>query len=133
MSDSNYTLAVGRRKTATARVRISPAAKTTIMVNGMDAKDYFKTAERAGVPVQALHVFGEAAKNYLVEVKAAGGGLSAQADAVRHGIARALTKIDAANRPALKEAGFLTRDPRAVERKKPGLLKARKRGAWSKR
>lgn len=133
MADTNYTLAVGRRKTATARVRLSPAGKTSVMVNGMPAADYFKTKERTSVPMQAFRVFGDDAKTFLVEAKVAGGGVSAQADAVRHGIARALNKMDAGNRAKLKEAGYLTRDPRSVERKKPGLKKARKSPAWSKR
>ncbi|HEX8946949.1 MAG TPA: 30S ribosomal protein S9 [Candidatus Paceibacterota bacterium] len=132
MTDTRYIAAVGRRKTAIARVRLTPAAKTTITVNGKPAQDYFKTEERTRVTNEPF-VAAEAAGTYTIEARVLGGGISAQADAVRHGISRALVKASADLRKPLKQAGYLTRDARAVERKKPGLKKARKAPQWSKR
>ena len=131
-STKNYTVAVGRRKTASARVKLTPASKTTIMVNGVPAEDYFKTKERAFTAGDAFRL-DEITGTYEVVAKVQGGGISAQADAVRHAISRALATGDPNLRPSLKKAGYLRRDPRAKERKKPGLLKARKRPQWSKR
>lgn len=128
----NYVTAVGRRKTASARVKMTPAKDNSVTVNGQAAREYFKTAERESVTNDVFKA-GEWKENYAVEVRVTGGGVSAQAEAVRHGIARALTKAEEGTRGALKAAGFLTRDARAVERKKPGLRKARKRPQWSKR
>lgn len=124
--------AVGRRKTSSASVRIVKADKSSVMVNGKTTKDYFKTAERAKVAEDALKV-AESAENYEVKAQVIGGGIAGQADAVRHAIARALIKAEPNTRAKLKTAGYLTRDPRAKERKKPGLVKARKRKQWSKR
>jgi len=128
----NYVTAVGRRKTASARVKLTPAAKNSVTVNGMSARDYFKTAERESVTGDVFRA-SEWKENYAVEARVQGGGIAAQAEAVRHAMARALTKAEEGSRPVLKAAGFLTRDARSVERKKPGLLKARKRPQWSKR
>jgi small subunit ribosomal protein S9 len=127
-----YTTAVGRRKTASARVKVTPAEKTSVMVNGVPASEYFKTAQRAEVTGDAFRL-DDIVGSYEVVAKVQGGGVSSQAEAVRHAIARALTKSDSALRPPLKAAGYLKRDPRSVERKKPGLRKARKRPQWSKR
>lgn len=127
-----YTVAIGRRKTASARVRLTPASKMSVTVNGMPAADYFKTKERGSITLDALHL-EEVTGTYEVSAKVQGGGLNAQAEAIRMGIARALTKTEENLRKPLKAAGYLKRDPRAVERKKPGLLKARKRPSWSKR
>ncbi len=127
-----YTVAVGRRKTASARVRLTPAGKSSIMVNGVPAEEYFKTKERTSVTGDAFRL-DDVTGTYEVVAKVQGGGISAQADAVRHAIARALIKGDITLRPPLKKAGYLKRDPRAKERKKPGLRKARKRPQWSKR
>ncbi len=132
MTDTKYTTAVGRRKTASARVKLTPAAKNSVVVNGKSAVDYFKTKTRDSITMDAL-VLEDVTGTYTVEVKVSGGGVNAQAEAVRHAIARALTKVDLGLRAPLKSAGFLKRDPRAVERKKPGLRKARKRKQWSKR
>ncbi len=133
MTDTTrYIPAIGRRKTATASVRITPAKETTVVVNGKTVDEYFKTKERAHVTTEPF-IVAEDAGTFKIEVRVSGGGMSAQADAVRHGIARALIKSSAELRPALKKAGLLTRDPRAVERKKPGLKKARKAPQWSKR
>ncbi len=124
--------AVGRRKTAIATVRMSETDTNSLTVNGKSAKEFFKTDERARTALEAFSV-AEAAKNYRVTANVTGGGVAAQAEAVRHAIARAITKNEPATRAKLKIAGFMTRDPRAKERKKPGLVKARKRKQWSKR
>lgn len=108
------------------------AATASVMVNGKEVKDFFKTVERVKVAEEALTV-AESAESYEVKAHVEGGGVSSQADAVRHAIARALIKAEPGTRAKLKSAGFLTRDPRAKERKKPGLVKARKRKQWSKR
>ncbi|MDP2594142.1 MAG: 30S ribosomal protein S9 [bacterium] len=129
---ATYINAVGRRKTARASVRITSSDKNSLMVNGKSPKDYFKTNERARVALEAFGV-AEGVQNYAVEAHAEGGGIAAQAGAVRHAIARAITKAEPAARAALKSAHMLTRDSRAKERKKPGLKKARKAPQWSKR
>ncbi len=130
--ETNYITAVGRRKTASARVKLTPAKKTVITVNGLPVADYFKTLDRANVPTEALLV-AERVDAFTIDAKVSGGGIAAQAEAVRHAVARALTKNEAELRGVLKKAGYLKRDPRAVERKKPGLKKARKAPQWSKR
>ncbi|HEC93928.1 MAG TPA: 30S ribosomal protein S9 [Candidatus Kaiserbacteria bacterium] len=131
MSDTKYITAVGRRKTAVARVRMVPASKMSITINDMPSRDFLKTDDRERTAHEALHIVDT--ENYAITVHVSGGGLSAQADAIRHGIARALEKVSAELRPTLKKAGYLTRDPRAKERKKPGLKKARKAPQWRKR
>jgi small subunit ribosomal protein S9 len=127
-----YTVAVGRRKTASARIRLTPAGKNSVTVNGVPADEYFNTKDRASI---AHDAFGleDVTATYAVEAKVAGGGITSQAEAVRHAIARALIKAETTLRAPLKKAGYLKRDPRAKERKKPGLRKARKRPQWSKR
>ncbi len=131
MPDSHIT-AVGRRKTAIASVRIAPSEKGSVTVNGRTPKDYFKTAERAKIAQEALAT-AETAEHYAVVAHVEGGGVAAQAEALRHAIARALAEAEPNTRKTLKAATFLKRDPRAKERKKPGLVKARKRKQWSKR
>ncbi len=132
MPDLAYTTAVGRRKTATARVKLAPAGKMSVVVNGLPADQYFKTKERQGVTRDAFKVEGVDG-TFEVTANVSGGGVTAQAEAVRMAVARALEKHNANLRKPLKAAGYLKRDPRSVERKKPGLLKARKRPSWSKR
>lgn len=128
-----YNEGIGRRKTASARVRLTPAKETSIMVNGKKAEEYFKH-ESWLREVRAVLAAKEAAVGeYDITVKVSGSGLSAQAEAVKLGIARALLREDASRRGALKKAGFLKRDSRAVERKKFGLRGARRRPQWSKR
>jgi len=127
-----YIAAIGRRKTATARVRLTPAAKTSIIVNSKPADEYFTTTERRSIPHDPLRL-DEVDGTYAIEAKVRGGGMNAQAEAVRMGIARALSTSKETLRKPLKTAGYLKRDPRSVERKKPGLRKARKRPQWSKR
>ena len=124
--------AIGRRKTARAAVRIAPADKNTLTVNGMSPKEFFKTDERARTALEAFEA-ANAAHTYEVKAQVEGGGINGQAEAVRHAVARALTKAEPETRGVLKTAKLLTRDPRAKERKKPGLVKARKRKQWSKR
>lgn len=130
-----YATATGRRKTATARVKITPADKNSVSVNGQDAEVYFSTKDRASITLDVFKAV-ETKKNYAIEARVSGGGKNAQAEAVRHAIARALLSEDAEgaeSRTTIKKTGFLTRDSRSVERKKPGLRKARKRPQWSKR
>ena len=129
---AQFITAVGRRKTAIASVRMTKAAKTSVIVNGKNVKDYFKTNERAKIAEEALSK-AESAEHYAVVAHVSGGGVAAQADALRHAISRALTKAEPNTRAVLKTAKFLKRDPRAKERKKPGLVKARKAKQWSKR
>lgn len=123
---------VGRRKKAIARVRILAGGDNGIVVNKISLDDYFKTDSQKYIVKQPLELTNTTNK-YDVYVNVVGGGLTGQAGAIRHGIARALCKADATLRPELKKAGFLTRDPRMKERKKYGLHKARKAPQFSKR
>lgn len=130
-----YIEAVGRRKTSTARVRISESAKSHFMVNDIDAKEYFKTNELQRLildPMVKGLPTGSTLK-FSVEVHVMGGGVHSQAEAIRHGLSRALVDSDITLRGGLKTLGFLKRDPRAKERRKFGLKKARKAPQWSKR
>jgi small subunit ribosomal protein S9 len=123
--------ATGKRKTAIARIRMQPGTGT-ITVNGRGFEDYFpREALRMVIaqPFEAVNGVGR----YDVIAKIGGGGLSGQADALRHGISRALQTYDEGNRGALKKKGFLTRDPRKKERKKYGQKGARARFQFSKR
>ena len=130
---TKYTEGLGRRKTASARVRLTPAKETTIVVNDKDIKEYFRNAAAQKAVLSVLDTPEAGIENYTITVKVFGSGISAQAEAIRLGIARALVKEKADRRTTLKKAGYLKRDPRSVERKKFGLRKARKRPAWSKR
>jgi len=121
----------GRRKNAVARVRLVPGTGN-ITVNGRSLEDYFGLKTLQMLVESPLTLVGVADK-YDALIKVVGGGISGQAGACRHGIARALLKVDPTFRPALKQAGFLTRDPRMKERRKYGLKKARKRPQFSKR
>ncbi len=123
--------ATGRRKSAVARIRLRPGGGN-ITVNSRSIDDYF-TRETARMVVNQPFELTETIGEYDVAVTVKGGGTSAQAQAVRHGITRALLLVDEKFRPSLKKAGFVTRDPREVERKKYGLHKARKRPQYSKR
>lgn len=127
-----YIEAVGRRKTATARVRITEASKSSISVNGKEIETYFPTATLQSIVNEAIERSKVAGK-FMVTVLVRGGGVSAQAGALRHGLSRALVEYDAELRGRLKKLGFLKRDPRAKERRKFGLKKARKAPQWSKR
>ena len=123
--------ATGKRKTAVARVRLLPGSGA-ITVNKRGFEDYFPR-ETARMRILEPLQITETAAQYDVIAEVVGGGTSAQADAVRHGISRALVVVAETLRPALRKAGMLTRDPRAVERKKYGRHKARKRPQYSKR
>lgn len=128
-----YIETVGRRKTATARVRITPATKMSYDINGKTIEAYFPTRELQKVATEAFVEAKLTETKFKVTVIAKGGGISGQADAVRHGMARALIEYDKELRGKLKKVGFLKRDPRAKERRKFGLKKARKSPQWSKR
>ena len=128
-----YVEGIGRRKTATARVRLVPASETTITVNDKKLEEYFQNLGHQKDVQSVLDTKDAGIEDYTITAKVIGGGISSQAEAIRLGIARALVKEKAARRGALKAEGYLKRDPRSVERKKFGLRKARKRPAWSKR
>ncbi len=130
--ETRYIEAVGRRKTSTARVRITPAKKMEILINDKKAEEYFPT-EVLRENINKPFGLEEVSQEFSVSVKVNGGGISSQSDAVRHGIARALTKFEESLRAPLKSAGFIKRDPRMKERRKFGLKKARRAPQWSKR
>lgn len=127
-----YIQAIGRRKTAIAVARLTDAAHTSYVVNGKDFSVYFPTEilrSTASAPITK----SEIPLKFKVSVKISGGGIAGQAEAMRHAIARALLIHNIDLRKTLKKAGFLKRDPRAKERRKFGLKKARKAPQWSKR
>ena len=130
---TTYIEGIGRRKTSTARVRLTIASSTEITVNGKPMNDYFGNLSHQKDILSVLATEEAGIEHYTISAKVSGGGISSQAESIRLGIARALVKEKADRRSPLKLAGFLKRDPRSVERKKPGLRKARKRAAWSKR
>ncbi|MDD6787358.1 MAG: 30S ribosomal protein S9 [Bacteroidales bacterium] len=123
--------AIGRRKAAVARVYVAAGAGN-IIINKKDLQNYFPSSILQFIVKQPLAKLG-VAEQYDIKVNLKGGGYKGQAEALRLAIARALVKIDAENKPALKAEGFLTRDARVVERKKPGQPKARRRFQFSKR
>ena len=125
-----YIEAIGRRKTAVARVRISKTGKMEQKVNGKNLEEYFPTTELRKTCLAPFHDHEE---KFAMTVKVSGGGVSAQSEAIRHGATRALVEYKPEDRKKFKSAGFLTRDPRRKERKKPGLKKARRAPQWSKR
>lgn len=122
----------GRRKKAIARVRLIPGGEGTIVINSRPIDEYFGLETLKYIVKQPLTLTSSATK-FDVAVNVCGGGISGQAGAIRHGIARALCEADLSLRPTLKAAGFITRDPRMKERKKYGLHKARKAPQFSKR
>jgi len=123
--------ALGRRKAAVARVYLSEGTGK-IVINKRDIETYFPSSILQFVVKQPLNTLGVAEK-YDIKINLKGGGYKGQSEAARLGIARALVKINADDKPALRAEGFMTRDPRVVERKKPGQPKARKRFQFSKR
>ena len=130
---TKYYEAVGRRKSAVARVRLHTGVKkTTFTINERPIESYFPTDELSRIVRDAIATSG-IKDTFNITAKIQGGGSHSQAEAMRHGIARVLTKIDPELRTSLKKAGFMKRDPRSKERKKPGLKKARKAAQWSKR
>ncbi len=131
MTTTEAIWATGRRKTAIARVRLTPGSGK-IAVNKRSLDEYFKgNTKHSMVAMQAIQVSKSTGFDIFVNVL--GGGLTGQAEAIRHGIARALSKTDQKIKVQMRKIGYLTRDPRAVERKKPGQPKARKRFQYSKR
>jgi small subunit ribosomal protein S9 len=129
--DVRYYEAVGRRKRATARVRLYPG-DGQIVINDRDVDDYFgRPQDRLQVVAPLRLTDNETRFNVSILVK--GGGITGQAQAVRHGVSRALLHVEPGLRPVLRRAGFLTRDPREKERKKPGLKRARKAPQYTKR
>jgi small subunit ribosomal protein S9 len=131
-TSDKYIETIGRRKTASARVRLTPGTRTSVTINGKDVNEYFKTDKLRMVAVEAF-LKGELTTQFAVTAVVRGGGINGQAEAVRHAISRALVEHDQNLRIPLKREGFLKRDPRAKERRKFGLKKARKRAQWSKR
>lgn len=128
---AEYVEAIGRRKTSTARVRLYPGSGE-VVVNDKPMPDYFGRSLDQMILMQPLNLTGTAG-TYNISIHVSGGGESGQASAARHGISRALVETDGNLRTVLKSAGFLTRDPRAKERKKPGLKRARKAQQYTKR
>ena len=126
-----YFYGTGRRKKSVARVRVYPGTGA-ITINGRDINEYFGLDTMNLIVNQPFEVTGNVGKFDIV-ANVTGGGFSGQAGAIRHGLARALVLADEANKPALKAAGFLTRDPRMKERKKYGLKAARRASQFSKR
>ena len=127
-----YYYACGKRKTSVARIRLFPKGTGEITVNEKPAKDYFTLSTSMGIVKSPLKLVG-AANSFDIVIRVTGGGSSSQAEAVRHGIARVLLNYDHTYRTSLKKAGFLTRDARIKERKKPGLKRARRAPQFSKR
>jgi small subunit ribosomal protein S9 len=127
-----YNESVGRRKTAIARVRLFAKGEEKFLINGKTLEQYFSDVNLRQIVEEAL-VKMECADRFSVSVRVKGGGLHAQAEAIRHGISRTLVAIDEDFRKKLKKVGFLTRDPRMRERKKFGLKRARRAPQWSKR
>jgi len=130
-SNRSYFYSVGKRKTAVARVKVYEEGSGQVLVNGLKLKDYFSGLQIENA-VAPLALVGKKS-SYDVEAVVEGGGKSAQSDALRHGISRSLLLIDPDQRPDLKRAGFLRRDSRIKERKKPGLKRARRAPQFSKR
>lgn len=130
---NKYIEAVGRRKTSVARVRITEAAKTSYLINERELPAYFPTAELQRIVTDPFMGPTKVAGKFKITVMLKGGGMNSQAEALRHGLSRALIDWDIELRGKLKKAGFLKRDPRAKERRKFGLKKARKAPQWSKR
>ena len=122
---------IGRRKNSVARVYLK-SGKGNIKVNNKDYKDYFPTLLLQYKLEQSQNIVAQS-KDFDIQVNVFGGGLTGQAEAIRLGIARALVKLDPENKSVLRKDGLLTRDPRMVERKKPGQRKARKKTQFSKR
>ena len=132
MATKAYFYAIGRRKTSRATVKLFPGGKGDITVNGETLRDWADDAEMMHVMQQPLVLLG-LQKDVDLEIRVSGGGKKAQADSALLGISRAILKQDAKLRQQLKEEGFLTRDPRVKERKKPGLKRARRAPQFSKR
>jgi len=132
VSGEHYYYGVGRRKTATAQVRLYPGGDGKIIVNDREVEEYFPRSRdliQIKAPLKVTSTEGQ----FTITVQVRGGGITGQAEAVRHGIARALLAANPDYRPLLRKGGYLTRDARAKERKKPGLKRARKAPQYTKR
>ena len=127
-----YYYANGKRKTSVAKVRLTPKGKGEIVINTKPLKEYFGNDVLRGKVLAPLKIVGMD-KDVDVSVLVTGGGITGQAEAIRHGVTRALLEVQPELRTQLKKAGFLTRDPRVVERKKYGRAKSRKSFQFSKR
>jgi small subunit ribosomal protein S9 len=129
---AQYYEGIGRRKAATARVRITAGGTGSVIINDKDGSDYLPRPGDVDILLEPLTLLGQA-KTYDVSVHVNGGGISGQRDAILLGIARALVKVDEQSKPQLRDAGYMTRDARIKERKKPGLKRARKAPTYTKR
>lgn len=132
VSEEKYFEAIGRRKTASARVRLFTKGKKEFLVNSKPFAEYFPTLELQQITQSPLDKM-KSIDRFRITVKVKGGGIHAQAEAVRHGISRALILFNSDYKKRLKKVGFLTRDPRMRERKKFGLKRARRAPQWQKR
>lgn len=132
MANRAYFYGLGKRKTARATVKLFPGGKGDVTVNGEAVREWSNDDLMARTILQPLTVLG-VKSDYDVEIRVSGGGQRAQSESARLGLSRALVKKDATTRGQLKEEGFMTRDPRKKERKKPGLKKARRAPQFSKR
>ena len=129
---AQYYEGIGRRKAATARVRITAGGTGNVIINDKDGSDYLPRPGDVDILLEPLTLLGQA-KSYDVSVHVNGGGISGQRDAILLGIARALVKVDEQSKGQLRDAGYMTRDARIKERKKPGLKRARKAPTYTKR
>lgn len=129
---AQYYEGIGRRKAASARVRLFPGGTGNLMINDKDGSDYLSRFGDVDILLEPLRAIGQD-KAYNITVHVSGGGISGQRDAIQLGIARALLKIDPDLRPQMRSGDFLTRDARVKERKKPGLKRARKAPTYTKR
>ena len=132
MSSKRYFYAVGRRKRSTAQVRLYPEGTGRIIVNGKAVDEYFTRPQDLIGLARPLNSAGHE-NTFDITIVVRGGGVTGQSGAVSHGLARALIKYDEDLRPVMRRGGFLTRDPRVKERKKPGLKRARKAPQYTKR
>lgn len=129
---AQYYEGIGRRKAASARVRLFPGGTGNLVINDKDASDYLPRAGDVDILLEPLRAIGQES-SYDITVLVRGGGVSGQRDAIQLGLARALLKLDPDLRPRMRDGEFLTRDARVKERKKPGLKRARKAPTYTKR
>lgn len=131
-SKERYSEAVGRRKTSIARARLTASTKTAVVINGKDLVSYFPTKDLQDIVLEPF-TKAKVPGTFDISIKVSGGGIHSQSEAIRHAISRVLIKINPTLRKQVKAEGFLKRDPRAKERRKFGLKKARKAPQWAKR
>ena len=129
---AQYYEGIGRRKAASARVRLFPGGTGNLIINDKEGTDYLPRRGDVAILLEPLELVGQSG-HYDITVHVSGGGISGQRDAIKLGISRALLKIDPDLRPPLRQGGYLTRDARVKERKKPGLKRARKAPTYTKR